>query len=120
MAKQYKGYNYRGAPQGSRMAFNAEVERLRSTPTAKQKKFHRFLMMTLKEHGVDPGTPTYGLFTRAAYSREIERLVAMCKENNIETSSKSEPFVHVMSINSNGFRGQTVVKERLVHEDNLG
>ena len=119
MAKQNKGYNYRGSPRGSKMAYDAEIDRLRSTPTAKQRKFHRFLLMTLKEHGIDPGPAPYGTSTRAELSREINRLVALCTENGIETASNNKPFVTTLSINPNGFRGQTVVKERLVLEDDL-
>lgn len=118
MAKQNR-YNYRGATRGSRMAYDAEIDRLRTTPTAKQRKFHRFLLATLNEHSIDPGKPAFPLVTRADFSREIERLVAICKENGIETASNNKSFVRVVTINDNGFRGQRTVKERLVAEEKL-
>lgn len=107
-------------PQGSRVSHEREIERLRTTPTAKQLKFLRFLRMTLKEHNVDPGSPGHALHTRADYAEEINRLVALCKENQIESvKSNGKAFARVLTINENGFYGDLVVKERLVPQDKI-
>jgi hypothetical protein len=117
MAKQTR-YNYRGTPQGSRLGHEAEIERLRRTPTAKQYRFCGIMRKQLRENGVDPGdTPDNP--TRADMSREIDRLLALCKENGIEMASNGKQFAQVITIGNNGFKGGFTAQERLVPSDQL-
>ena len=106
-------YNYRGRPASARLSHEREVDYLRTQPTAKQKKFRNGLCATLREHGIDNTAP-HSLITRSDYAFEIDRLIALCRENGIEVHAQGKKMACCVYYDDNGFKGDSRISERLV------
>lgn len=103
MTKQSK-YNYRGHPAGPAMAHQREMNRLNQTPTARQRKFLRFLKAKLRECGIeDYGKDYREPGTRTEASNAIEHLNRICRERGIEVSRESKAFQQVISYSTGSF-----------------
>lgn len=106
--KQKPGYNYHGKPRGARMAHDYEIDNLRITPTAKQRKFLWFLTKTLESHNVDIPPHPYPIYTRGDYASRIDSLVRLCNENEIPIRNDGKKFDRVIEVHEDG-----TVRERL-------
>lgn len=105
--KQTK-YNYHGTPQGSHMSYRAEIERLKNTPTVKQKRYYASLIRELKKHGVDPFKDTESRpFTRAMYADEIDRLIKLCGAHNIQIYNTKSDGINFERVGNHSIRFAT-------------
>lgn len=109
-------YNYHGRPVGGELAYEAEVERLRRTPTEKQKHFVRFLCAKLRAAGLDPWDGYHHpVASRTEYADAIDHLIDRCVEHKIEgVKPRTKKFDRVVLLDESSFLGRLRARERLV------
>ena len=81
----------------AKYAADAEYERLRSTPTAKQLKFFKKLWYLCKENGIEVKLERYETRTRMYLSQTIDKLIQLLNENGVEIHGNGKTAYGVIS-----------------------
>ena len=88
-----------------------EYEKAKHTPTEKQKKFYRDLVIRCNQNGIDKNM-NYPVITRLDYAHAIDTLIGRLKEKGIETSGKRKNASGVLVIGEDKM-GRLQTRERI-------
>ncbi len=89
MARNRKNYGHNRYLDFSSKIGEMEYEKAKHTPTDKQRRFYRDLVMRCKDNNIDP-TPEIPIITRSDYFEGISRLICLLKSQGIEVKTRAK------------------------------
>lgn len=99
----------------AKYAADAEYERLRNTPTARQIRFFKKLCVLCKEHGIENPIKREETRTRLLMADAIDKLIKLLNNNGVDVHGNGKTAKGVITHGSYGSGYRTT--QRIVVED---